>query len=808
MCSLQNGNPLTRQATELHALRAEGYEYTLHDRRIILPLASAACVFRIRTDGGTTMLRRTLWCHSSLKSMNAVMGTSPVVARGAGGGGFIGFAARAAELHVPTQHNALAVGTRAASWNASTVTETAHRSHPSFGRVYHPRREAHHHHHTRRLIIEAGLVERLKRDTTTARLSLFSSSSFHTNASSLRYDAAPRDDDDGAGIAKNLTREIADGMRVHDIVRPRDRCDLSAGTAAEEVFFSFFFFFSFFSCTTKRHSKTRSFFSSSRALIIFPRSPSPFLFTVPQYPSVCVCRVVVCVSGGLDSVALLHILAELREEWKLGLHVLHFNHGKRAESEEEESFIKSLSARLGVEAHVRHPEKPFEAANFQAKARAWRREEAQKLLDKLGAQVILQGHHADDQTETVLLKILRGCHLSRVSGMARREGNFGRPLLDVSKDQLREFLTSRSIAWREDASNADAVYLRNRVRAELVPLLRELTHGPLEARLRAITTQSRLLRNWLDEHPSAILRTRDAKSSTDVVDDDAHIFESESGEPVVQETENWDASARRYLFENGELDMNAWLQLPGMAQEDQLYEYVLRSTGLHLRYHNLRMLWKHMQTDNISWDWRIGKEWNLVRAGERVWTQRMKLHPRGGDDGAQKKRQTTGKKQTRSLAAVEPEEEEARLNVEHGVVVSYPKDWTVRAFWEDDKGEDRVAVFADEGVRLANIPEGAALRLRMRQPKDRFRCPRTRRDGKAVLLKDWMRNNEFPLHARERTPVLCLNDGEVVAVYPGFLAAKVTPSPDDDDGDGDVEEETGGRRRKRFLRLVIDRVRL
>jgi tRNA(Ile)-lysidine synthase len=96
---------------------------------------------------------------------------------------------------------------------------------------------------------------------------------------------------------------------------------------------------------------------------------------------------VVCVSGGVDSVALLHILAELRDEWKLDLHVLHFNHGTRAESEEEESFVRGLGEQLGVAVHVRHPKQPFEAASFQAKARAWRRAEAQKLVDEVGAQV-------------------------------------------------------------------------------------------------------------------------------------------------------------------------------------------------------------------------------------------------------------------------------------------------------------------------------------------------------------------------------------------------------------------------------------
>ena len=97
-------------------------------------------------------------------------------------------------------------------------------------------------------------------------------------------------------------------------------------------------------------------------------------------------KVVVCVSGGVDSVALLHLMVELREEWALDLHVLHFNHGKRAESEEEEAFVKDLGARLGVETHVRHPTEAFESVGFQAKARAWRRDEAERLLDAVAGR--------------------------------------------------------------------------------------------------------------------------------------------------------------------------------------------------------------------------------------------------------------------------------------------------------------------------------------------------------------------------------------------------------------------------------------
>jgi len=492
----------------------------------------------------------------------------------------------------------------------------------------------------------------------------------------------------------------------------------------------------------------------------------------------------VCVSGGVDSVALLHILADLREEWVLDLHVLHFNHGKRAESDEEESFVRDLGARLGVDVHVRHPASPFEAVGFQAKARTWRRAEAQELMRLLGAQVILQGHHADDQTETILLKILRGCHLSHIAGMAYREGSFGRPLLDIPKERLRSFLTSRSATWREDASNADSDFLRNRVRAELVPLLGELTNGSLEARLQSLTTQSKQLRTWLDDHPTARVR-----NSAQVIADggDGGGGGVWGNDEVVErhtvkdhrET-NWDTSAPRYL-DNGELDLSAWRQLPGMVQEDQLYEYILSSSGVRLRYHNLRKLWKHMQTDNLSWDWQLGKEWNLVRAGQRVWMQQKRVQARKG--------QATARTPASDTDEEGGDEEEVQLHIERGVVISHPRGWTVRAFWEHGK-----AAGAYEGVRLTNLPEACALQLRLRQPQDRFRH-HDRTDGKAVLLKDWMRHRAFPLHARDRTPLVCVG-GEVVAVYPGALAKAVAPADGDSNGDG------------MFLRVVIDRVML
>ena len=191
---------------------------------------------------------------------------------------------------------------------------------------------------------------------------------------------------------------------------------------------------------------------------------------------------VVGVSGGLDSTALLHLLVEARAApgWRARVEVVHFDHRLRSESGAEARFVRKLAEGAGLTFHAREMP-PAQAARFaadpggmQAWARDWRRREMEAVArasggddagagagDAGGEAVLVTAHHSDDQAETVLLKLLRGAHLSSLQGMPwadARAPRQVRPLLAVGKPELEAYLRARALAWMEDGSNADAKY--------------------------------------------------------------------------------------------------------------------------------------------------------------------------------------------------------------------------------------------------------------------------------------------------------------------------------------------------------------
>ncbi|MBI4638822.1 MAG: tRNA lysidine(34) synthetase TilS [Candidatus Rokubacteria bacterium] len=180
--------------------------------------------------------------------------------------------------------------------------------------------------------------------------------------------------------------------------------------------------------------------------------------------------VLVAVSGGADSVALLHLLVTLRPAWRLTLHVLHVDHRLRADSARDAEFVRSLGLRLGVPVDVTAVEVPA-GGSLEAAARAARHAALEACAERIGAGRIALGHTADDQAETVLMRVLSGAGLRGLAGIPAVRGRIIRPLLETRHAALVAELTRAGLAWLEDPSNRDPKFLRNRIRHDLLPFL-------------------------------------------------------------------------------------------------------------------------------------------------------------------------------------------------------------------------------------------------------------------------------------------------------------------------------------------------
>jgi tRNA(Ile)-lysidine synthase len=201
-------------------------------------------------------------------------------------------------------------------------------------------------------------------------------------------------------------------------------------------------------------------------------------------------RVVLAVSGGPDSMALLHLAVRAAHETGWPLVVAHLDHGLRPESAADARFVADAAAALGLAAEVRRTDVAALAAErgsgLEEAGRVARYAFLRALVaDGAPGGVAMTGHTLDDQAETVLLHLARGTGLAGLAGIAERHGSIVRPLLGMRRVALRAALDEGEIAYRLDESNADRRFSRNRARADLVPLLESLHPGAAAAVGRA-----------------------------------------------------------------------------------------------------------------------------------------------------------------------------------------------------------------------------------------------------------------------------------------------------------------------------------
>jgi tRNA(Ile)-lysidine synthase len=188
-------------------------------------------------------------------------------------------------------------------------------------------------------------------------------------------------------------------------------------------------------------------------------------------------KVLVAVSGGADSVSLLYLLKELQGEIPFELSIAHMDHMARGEeSAEDARFVEALGRELGLATFIENVNvgeaKETLKTSFQEAGRILRYRFLESTLKCIQGTKLALGHTADDQVETFLINLLRGSGLTGLAGMPEIRGTVIRPLIDCTRTEVEAYLASRKLEFRVDASNAENKYLRNRIRHELLPVLK------------------------------------------------------------------------------------------------------------------------------------------------------------------------------------------------------------------------------------------------------------------------------------------------------------------------------------------------
>lgn len=191
--------------------------------------------------------------------------------------------------------------------------------------------------------------------------------------------------------------------------------------------------------------------------------------------------VLCAVSGGRDSMALLHLLSALAGGVGFQVAAAHFNHRLRDSAGRDEEFVRDWCRRHGIpftcgQGDVRELARR-EGLSVEDAARILRYAFLRDAAEELGADRIAVAHHRDDNAETLLLHLIRGAGMQGLGGIPPVRGNIVRPLLDVSRDEINAYVAKNSLPFVEDESNRDPAYTRNRLRLEVLPLLEQIAPG-------------------------------------------------------------------------------------------------------------------------------------------------------------------------------------------------------------------------------------------------------------------------------------------------------------------------------------------
>lgn len=232
--------------------------------------------------------------------------------------------------------------------------------------------------------------------------------------------------------------------------------------------------------------------------------------------------VVAGVSGGADSVCLLFVLSALKKRLGFDIRVCHVNHGLRGkEADADEAYVKALCESLNVPCRVFR-----ENVELIAKKRKQSTEEAGRAVRRaafeemcgLNPQTkIATAHHRDDNVETVILNLARGTGLRGLCGIQPARGKWIRPLLCMDREAIIEYLSERNIVWREDETNSEDIYTRNRIRHGIVPVLKEQVNAGASCHIDELTQQLREIWDYLEQGTETAWKNCVIRQNTDDV---------------------------------------------------------------------------------------------------------------------------------------------------------------------------------------------------------------------------------------------------------------------------------------------------
>ncbi len=220
--------------------------------------------------------------------------------------------------------------------------------------------------------------------------------------------------------------------------------------------------------------------------------------------------ILIGISGGADSVALFYGLFALSSDWGFKLHLAHLNHMFRGRAADEDAeFVRKLADKHDIPCYIEAYDVPSyikeRKLSPQDAARRIRYRFFEEIAANIGADKIALGHHADDQAETMLMRIIQGAGSEGLSGIPVKREKYIRPLIETGRAQIKAYLGVHKISYRDDASNFSDKYLRNRIRLELLPLLKQKYNPAISSNLIRLAEILQADNECLADHVNTLL---------------------------------------------------------------------------------------------------------------------------------------------------------------------------------------------------------------------------------------------------------------------------------------------------------------